>query len=152
MNLLPKEDVSLTTALRELVTFELGCIDAPPCFSLQRTDVYRWQLAVNLINGLVASGLALVDIGDGLDQLPPEMIHDMCHFDPYQEIRHQTGTEWLSLCNLIPTEKLIGIAQANRLNDEDIANIQFLEAVFAHMAEKGVSLDKTVHPICPKQQ
>jgi hypothetical protein len=150
MNLLPKEDVSLTTALHELVTFELGCIDAPPCFSLQRTDAYRWQLAVNLINGLVASGLALVDMGDGLDHLPPEMIHDMCHFDPYQEIRHQTGSEWLSLCNLIPTERLISIAQATALKDDDVANIRFLEAVFAHMAARGFPLEKIVYQIHSK--
>jgi hypothetical protein len=149
MTLLPRENESLTVMLNELSSFELGCIDVPPCFSLKRTDACRWQLSVNLINGLVASGLARVDLHGGLDHLPPDMIHDMCHFDPYQEIRHQTGPEWLSLCNLIPTEHLTALAQATGLHEDQEVNIAFVEAVLAHMAAKGVPLEKTIHPICP---
>lgn len=152
MTLLPREDESLTVALHELVSFNLGCIDVPPCFSLQRTDVCRWQLSVNLINGLVASGLARVDLHGGLDYLPADMIHDMCHFDPYFEIRTASGPEWLSLCNLIPAEPLIALARATGLHGEQESNIAFVEAVLAHMAAKGFPLEKTIHPIHPERR
>lgn len=150
MKLLAKEHSSLTIALCELVSFELSCIDVPPRFSSQRRDEEGWQLSVNLINGLVASGLALVDLHEGLDHLPPDMIHDMCHFDPYQEIRHQTGPEWLSLCNLIPTEHLTALAQATGLHEDQEVNIAFVEAVLAHMAAKGFPIDEAIYPIHPK--